>query len=445
MSPKKMPETTESLERRRPSSLLLKTLAAVGVAAIVLHGSRLWMKIFGPNLPYGMPQPPNDPLDSDEFVRFLCITTGAAEQPHTRIEVLRNGEEFYPAELDLIKGAASTVNLLFYEFAKGTVADEFLKVLTERCLNGVKVKLVVDAIGSFDTKNSYFEALRTAGGQMKWYHALGWDTWTHMDNRSHRKLLIVDGKVAFIGGAGIADRWICDGPWGPAWRDTMLRVDGSAVGALLSVFSENWAECSGDILSGPEQFPLLDNPGNGRSLVINSTPHGGSTRARVLFQTLLDCARHTIRITSPYFLPDRSARRALIRAMHRRNVHVQILTAGPRSDHPAITKLSEAIGLELLEAGAEIYEYQPAMIHAKLMTIDGMWSIAGSTNFDHRSFALNDEVNIATLDRSLAERLDNDFANDLKNSVRQNNDRATDRSMTEMLVNRVSRLGTREM
>ena len=439
------PRVGETSAHRRSKHIVLKTLAAVGVGALLVHGSRLWLKVFGSNLPYGMPQPPNDPLDSSEFVRFLGITTGAAEHPGTKIEILRNGREFYPAELSLIRSATKAVNLLFYEFEKGDIAGEFLEALTARCRAGVKVKLVVDAMGSFGTGDSYFDGLRAAGGQMKWYRPLGWETWTHMDNRTHRKLLIADGNVAFIGGAGIADRWMRPGPWGPAWRDTMLRVEGAAVSALLSVFSQNWVECSGDILSGAEQFPPLGNPGACRSLVINSTPHGGSTRARILFQTLLDCSGRSIRITNPYFLPDRSARRALIRAMRQRNVSVQVITAGPLIDHPSVTNLSEAICLELLEAGAEIYEYQPEMIHAKLMVVDGIWSVAGSTNFDHRSFALNDEVNIATLDANLAAELESDFANDLKKCVRRTIHQERTRSMTGRLVGAVSKLSRREM
>ncbi|MEO7143701.1 MAG: phospholipase D-like domain-containing protein [Bryobacteraceae bacterium] len=420
------------------------TLAIVGAGAIVLHGARLLLKLFGPNLPYGMPQPPNEPLDSKEFVRFLSITTNAAFHRDTKIEVLLNGNEFYPAELDVIRGAQKNVNLLFYEFVKGDVADQFIEALTERARAGVDVKLVVDAMGSFGARDSYFDGLRAAGGQMVWYHALGWDTWTHMDNRTHRKVMTADGEIGFIGGAGVADHWMKAGKWGPAWRDTMLRVEGSAVAGLVSVFSENWLECSGEMLSGAAQFPLLGNPGQATALVINSTPHGGSTRARTLFQTLLDCARHSIRITTPYFLPDRSALHALVRAMHKRNVSVQILTAGPGSDHPSTARLSEALALGLLKSGAEIYEYQPGMIHAKLMTIDGMWSVAGSTNFDHRSFALNDEVNLAVLDPDLAASLDRDFTNDLARSLRRTVQKSMNRSMSVRVMNNLGWLVRRE-
>jgi cardiolipin synthase len=428
----------------RSSHLVLKTMAAVGAGAMVLHGARLYLKLFGPALPYGMPQPPNDPLDSDEFVRFLSITTNAVCHHDSAIEILRNGEEFYPAELDVIRHARKNVNLLFYEFLKGDVADEFIEALTERARAGVQVKLVLDAIGSFATRDSYFDGLRSAGGRMEWYRPLGWNTWTHMDNRTHRKVIIADGEIGFIGGAGVADHWMKAGEWGPAWRDTMLRVEGSAVGGLVSVFAENWVECSGEMLSGAEQFPLLSNPGQNRCLVINSTPHRESTRVRILFQTLLDCARHSIRITTPYFLPDRSVLEAMVRAMHKRNVSVQILTAGLGSDHPSLSKLSEATTVRLLKSGAEVYEYQPGMIHAKLMTIDGMWSVAGSTNFDHRSFALNDEVNIAVLDRDLAASLDKDFVNDVKRSIRRTVEMSKERSASVRLMDKLGELIRRE-
>ncbi len=428
----------------RPSDIALKALAVIGAGSIVLHGSRLLVRLFGPTLPYTMPQPPNDPVDSEEFVRFLSITAGSTVFRDTRIEVLKNGAEFYPAELDAIRSATENVNLLFYEFLPGEITKQFVDALTERARAGVKVKLIVDAIGSVGTRDSYFDGLRAAGGRMNWYHPLRWNTWPYMDRRTHRKVMIADGKIGFIGGAGVADQWLIPGPSEPPWRDTMLRVEGSAVAGLISVFSENWLECSGEVLSGPGQFPPVESPGNSTCLVVNSTPHGGSTRARVLFQTLLDCSRETIRFVTPYFLPDHSARRAIIRAMKQRNVRVQILTAGSRSDHPSITRLSEARVLPLLKAGAEIHEYQPGMIHAKLMTIDGIWSVAGSTNFDHRSFALNDEVNIAVLDRDLAARLNEDFAGDVARSAPLTAEQLLRRSVSVRIADRLENLISRE-
>ena len=198
---------------------------------------------------------------------------------------------------------------------------------------------------------------------------------------------------------------------------------------LISTFSENWLECSGEILSGAAQFAFRALPEGEQSFVVSSTPHGGATQARILFQALIKSARKQIRITTPYFLPDRSARMALSEAVEKRGVQVQILTAGPMIDHPIVRRLSRRSSRHLLEAGAEIYEYQPAMIHAKLMTVDGQWNVVGSTNFDHRSFALNDEVNLAVLDPALASVIDQDFSDDLTQSRRLTLDMLQERTM----------------
>ncbi len=226
---------------------------------------------------------------------------------------------------------------------------------------------------------------------------------------------MVDGEVGFIGGAGIADYWLYSSPKVPAWRDTMFRMEGEGVAGLISTFSENWLESSGEILSGEKQFGFEAKAEGPRGFVVLSTPHGGGTQARILFQALIASARRSLRITTPYFLPDRSARAALAEAA-RRGVAVQILTAGPHIDHPVVRKLSRESSRRLLRAGAEIYEYQPSMIHAKLMTVDGEWSVLGSTNFDHRSFGLNDEVNLAVLDRDVAAGIERDFEEDLRQS-----------------------------
>ena len=348
---------------------------------------------------------------------FLSIVTDGTIR-RARLTRLKDGASFYPAQMDAIRRAKRAINLETYEFLEGEVASEMLAALTERAEAGIEVRLIVDALGSFGTGGAYFKRLRAAGGRMHWYHPLRWDTWQKANNRTHRKLLIVDGETGFIGGAGVGDMWLHGTQKVPMWRDTMFRVEGEAVAGLISAFSENWLESSGEILSGPAQFAFHASAGGATSFVVSSTPHGGGTQARILFQALIESARKTIRITTPYFLPDRSARRALAGAVEKRGVQVQILTAGPRIDHPTIRRLSRHSSRHLLEAGAEIYEYQPAMIHAKLMTVDGQWSVVGSTNFDHRSFALNDEVNLAVLDRELAGVIDGDLAEDLKQSRR---------------------------
>jgi cardiolipin synthase len=391
-------------------------LAALGAGAVLLLGARFLIEFFGSAVPYSMPDKNTAALDSEEFIQFLSLVTDGTRR-RSRITRLRNGVEFFPAYLQAIRRAKDAINLESYEFLEGRMGDEIVAALAERAEAGVEVRIIVDALGSFTTRSSYFDRLRAAGGQMCWYHPMRWNTWPKVNNRTHRKLLIIDGETGFIGGAGIADHWLYETAV-PVWRDTVFCVEGEAVAGLISTFCENWLESSGQILSSSRQFGFRSLPEGVESFVVSSTPRGGGTQARILFQALINSARSTIRITTPYFLPDRSARQALIEAIEKRGVTIQILTAGPHIDHPMIRRLSHRSVRRLLQAGAEIYEYEPAMIHAKLMTVDSQWNVVGSTNFDHRSFALNDEVNLAVLDRELAATIEGDLSDDLKQSRR---------------------------
>jgi cardiolipin synthase len=399
---------------RRPAHPATRALAVVGGAGLLLFTSRVLLNFFGSKNPYRFNASLDCPLDSDEFIQFLTIVTDGTLR-HSRITRLKNGVEFYPSELAAIRRAQHAINLEFYEFGEGQVPAEFLAALSERARAGVQVRVIVDRLGSFSTHTAFFDELRAAGGHMHWYHPIRWNTWQHANHRTHRKLIVIDGHTGFIASAGIADHWLHATPKGPAWRDTVFCVEGEAVAGLISTFSQNWLECSGEILSGAAQFNFRSMPEGVKSFVVSSTPHSGGTRARILFQTLISSARKSIRITTPYFLPDRSARAALIAAVQR-GVRVQIVTAGPLIDHPVVRRLSMQSSRHLLKAGAEIYDYQPSMIHAKLMTIDGLWSVVGSTNFDHRSFGLNNEVNLAVLDPTLASVIDSDQDADIQQS-----------------------------
>jgi cardiolipin synthase len=401
----------ESTARR-----LTKGLAIFGAGALVLHGWRLGLTLLGSPRRYrvasGLP-----PVDSSDFARYLSTIADAQIHHDTRIQVLPDGDSFYPAELAAIRAAEHSVNLEAYEFLEGNVTREFLDALTARARAGVDVRLVIDAIGSWNTHSAYFDSLRVAGGRLSWYHPVKSRTWPYLNNRTHRKLLVVDGRIGFIGGAGFADQWVKPNASGAQWRDTVLRVEGGAVSGLNGVFAENWLETTAEILGGPRIFPDVAGEPGVPALVVTSTPHTGTTRARILYQTLLASARRSIHITTPYFVPDRSARTALLHAVRDRGVQVRVLTAGPYSDHPITRRVSRMLDSRLAKAGTAIYEYQPSMIHAKLMTVDGVWTVAGSTNFDHRSFALNDEVNIAVFDRGIAGEVDRHFARDLSHSV----------------------------
>jgi cardiolipin synthase len=357
--------------------------------------------------------PPND---SEGFVNILESLVDAKVNRSGDFEVFADGPKFYPAALEAIRGAQRSVCLEAYIFHESEIGRMYIEALAERARAGVEINLTLDAFGSVSARGGFLRPLVEAGGRVRRYNRVSWDRLLRIDNRTHRELLIVDGTTAFIGGAGIADQWYKGVKGGPRWRDTLVRVEGEAVPNIQATFAENWLAASGELLIGEAYFPDIQSSHSATALVINSTPTvGGSTRARVLFQLLLASARHNIDITTPYFLPDKSLMRELCRAVER-GVKLRILVPGRKSDHLLTRSTSRGGYGPLLQAGAEVFEYQPSMIHAKILCIDRLWSVVGSTNFDNRSFGINDEVNLAVKDPAVALRLENDMANDLNNS-----------------------------
>jgi cardiolipin synthase len=391
------------------TAFIVLAALAIGFQSLILL-----LAFFGPELPYRIKQPPKAPLDSEDFLALAAVLTDSQVHRTNELKVLANGKSFYGAELEAIRGAQHTINLEAYIFHGGEIASMFLEALVERARSGVKVKLIIDYIGSFSLFKSYFKDLIAAGSHVEWYHCLRPSLLPQINNRTHRELLIVDGATGFIGGAGIADQWYKGSKRDPRWRDTVLRVTGPAVASLQSVFAQNWLRVAGEILTAPEYFQFQRGPGASVGMVVNSTPSAGSTRARILFQTLIASATKTIYISTPYFLPDRSAQRAIVRAVRDQKVEVKILTPGKHVDHIFTRESSRRLYGPLLKHGVRIFEYEPAMIHVKAMVVDGLWSVVGSTNFDHRSFELNDEVNLAILDRAVAARICDDFDRDLE-------------------------------
>jgi cardiolipin synthase len=413
-----------------------ETLRIVSVVAILAIAILILVGLFAPGLRYSLVTPPAVVVDSPAFLNELEPLVGSKITPNNQIEVLENGENFYQAELDAMRTARRSINIEAYIFHKGTVTDEVLDVLTDRARAGVRVNLVMDSLGSLSTRKKYFKKLKGAGGHVEWYHRLRLHNWFITNNRTHREITIVDGSVAFVGGAGYADWWRFATKGEPRWRDTMVRVQGDAVRGIQGAFIENWLESSGEILEGPDYFPLLNrDPGNATALVVCSTPSSsmGSTRARVLFQTLIATAQKSIYITTPYFLPDRSMQDELVRA-RKRGVTIRVVVPGKHSDH-ALTRSSgrSAYG-DLLKAGALIYEYEASMIHAKVTVIDGIWSVVGSTNLDNRSFGINDEINLAVLNSPVAGRLTRDFEEDVSQSRQVTLDEWNKRSILERML-----------
>ncbi|MGE5735739.1 MAG: phospholipase D-like domain-containing protein, partial [Acidobacteriota bacterium] len=335
---------------------------AIGAAALVI-----FVGLFGPGLRYKISVTNAEDNSSESFVHTLEALTDSKVHHDLELRVLTNGPEFYEEELRTIAAAKCSVNLEAYIFQRGAIAQRYVDALTERARAGVKVNVVLDALGSASTTTRYFKKFKDAGGNLAWYNDASWNKLPRYNHRTHRELLVVDGRIAFIGGAGVADHWYRGHKGKPRWRDTMVRVEGGAVANLQATFAENWLESSGEVLTGPDYFPTPEEcPSSGEALVINSTPSaGGSTRARMLFQLLLASAKKSIHVTTPYFLPDRSMIDELVRAVRDRGVEVRLLVPGKRSDHLLTRSSSRHAYGKLLKAGAEIFEYQPAMIHAK--------------------------------------------------------------------------------
>lgn len=406
-----------------------------GAICMALMASVILAGMFGPTPRYKIESPGDlPPNSSPEFLTLLEAMTDAKANHFGEFKVFTNGSSFYEEELEAILTAKRSINIEAYIFQRGDIARRFLDALTERARAGVRVNIVLDFFGSLLTTRSYLAPLLEAGGKVQFYASPAWYRLLDLSHRTHRELIIIDGDTAYIGGAGIADHWYHGIKDHPAWRDTMLRVKGDSVPNLQATFAENWLESCGELMVGEEYFPDIECPANASAMVVNSTPTiGGSTRARVLFQLLIASARESISITTPYFLPDRSLRRELCRAIQK-GVKVTILVPGQKSDHMLTRSTSRAAYGELLKAGAEIYEYKPAMIHAKVLCIDGRWSVIGSTNFDNRSFGINDEVNIAICDRNLCTRLLEDNAADLAQSHRVTFREWNKRPITERLT-----------
>lgn len=393
------------------SFMVIAYLSIIAMAVLII------VALFDPGLRYKVSASPSESNDSDNFLHMLEALVDAKVNHNTQLTVLTNGPTFYEAELEAIQAAERSVNLEAYIFQKGEIAQRFVSALTERAQAGVAVNVVLDGVGSAGTRKSFFSDLKKAGGNVVRYNGIKWNKLPHFNNRTHRELVIIDGRTAFVGGAGVADHWFKDKPKHPRWRDTMVKVEGDAVPHLQATFAENWLESCGEVLFGPDYFLAQEAEREGDVLIVNSTPSGGGgTRARMLFQVLLASATKTIHITTPYFLPDRSVIDELVRAVCERNVEVVVLVPGKRSDHMLTRSSSRHVYGKLLKAGASIHEYEPSMIHAKILLIDGIWGVVGSTNFDNRSFGINDEVNLAARDAEFTQRLQGDFAKDLAHS-----------------------------
>jgi len=386
--------------------------------------------LFTPRIDYHVTVPLRP--DSDEFIYVLQSACNALLHRNNRVQIFTNGAQFYPAMRDAILEAEMSINLEAYILQPGDAADLIVEAMIARAKAGVEVRIVLDAIGSSFLRNSAARKLSENGCRVAFYQPVTWYRLHRLNNRTHRELLVVDGRVAFTGGAGVADWWYKP-VHGPTWRDTMARIEGPIAAALQGTFAENWLEACGEILTGPRHWPELEPAGKAEALVLKSSPADRATVSRVVFQMLIEGAVSSIDISTPYFLPDRAFRRALVRAAQR-GAQVRVVVPGRITDQRWVRLASRRMYRELLAGGVRIFEYRPAMTHVKAVMVDGMWAMIGTTNIDNRSFEHNDEINVAFREHAVTARLLYDFEADLAASDEVTLEQWARRSVLEKVV-----------
>ena len=335
------------------------------------------------------------------FLHVAGVLLGPPVVGGNRYRVLRNGDEIFPAMLDAIAGARRSVSFETYIYWSGEIGRRFADALAERARAGVPVHVLLDWVGSSKMDEALLDEMRRAGVQVLKYHPPHWSHLGRLNNRTHRKLLIVDGRVGFTGGVGIAEKWTGHAQDPDHWRDTHVRVEGPVAAQMQAVFLDNWIKSTGQVLVGDAYFPDIGPVGDGLAQVFSSSPTGGSESMELMMLLAITSAQRTIRISNSYFVPNELALKALTDA-RARGVKVQIIVPGPWIDTETVRSASRATWGRLLDAGVEIYEYQPTMFHCKVLVVDDYLVSVGSTNFDNRSFRLNDEANLNVYDAAFA-------------------------------------------
>lgn len=365
-----------------------------------------------------------------QFLRTMGALLGPPLEAGNRAETLLNGDQIFPAMLSAIRAAKRTITFETYIYWSGKVGKEFADALSERARAGVRVHILIDWVGSQKMEEALLEQMRQSGVEIHKYHPLRWYTIDRINNRTHRKLLVVDGVVGFTGGVGIADEWSGNAQDPDHWRDTHYRLEGPAVAHMQAAFLDNWMKVSGAVLDSESYFPRIEPDGPHIAQMFQSSAAGGAESMHLMYLLSVAAATRSIDLAMAYFVPDEVALDALEAAL-RRGVKVRIIMPGPITDASLVRRASRSLWGSILQAGAELYEYQPTMYHCKVLVVDGLWVSVGSTNFDARSFRLNDEANLNIYDREFAQRQIADFENDLKRSRRVTYEEWASRPWTE--------------
>jgi len=351
----------------------------------------------------------------DAFMRTMGILLGPSIVPGNRVQILHNGAQIFPAMIEAIESARVSITFETFIYWSGDIGARFASALAARALAGVRVHILLDWIGSREIDPALLTQMTEAGAQVTRYHPLNWYHLGRMNNRTHRKVLVIDGRIGFTGGVGIAPQWEGHAQNPAHWRDMHFRVEGPVVAQMQAVFLDNWIKSTGDVLHGARYFPDLAPVGDSAAQMFSSSPSGGSESMHLMYLLAITAAERSIELSVAYFVPDRLTLQALIEARGR-GVRVRILVPGRHIDHRVVRKASRALWGPLLRAGVEIYEYLPTMYHCKAMVVDERMVSVGSTNFDNRSFQLNDEANLNVYDAQFAQAMRGSFENDLKDA-----------------------------
>ncbi|MDP1954060.1 MAG: phospholipase D-like domain-containing protein [Polaromonas sp.] len=377
--------------------------------------------------------------EDPQYLRAMGSLLGPAVVGGNRAQELLNGDQIFPAMLAAIRGAKRSITFETYIYWSGDIGREFADALTERAKAGVKVHVLLDWVGSAKIDDSFLEKMEAAGVEIRKFHKPHWYNWGRMNNRTHRKLLLVDGRTGFTGGVGIAPQWTGNGQDADHWRDSHFSIEGPAVAQMQAVFMDNWLKVTGQVMHGEAYFPALAPAGTSRAQVFSSSPSGGSESMQLMYLLSITAAARSIDLSSAYFVPDELTTKAMTDAL-KRGVKLRVITPGEIIDTDTVRAASRGSWGPLLQAGAEIYEYQPSMYHVKAMVVDKLLVSVGSTNFDNRSFRLNDEANLNVFDTTFAERQTQVFEDDLKRSRRVTYEQWEARPLKEKVMERLALL-----
>lgn len=351
-------------------------------------------------------------IGDPQFQREMGVLLGPSIVDGNRIVDLQNGDEIFPAMLEAIASARQSITFETYIYWSGTVGERFAELLSERAAAGVAVNVLIDWAGSAKMDDALIERMQKAGVRVERYRPLRWYTLGRINNRTHRKLLVIDGRIAFTGGVGIADGWSGNASSPGHWRDIHFRIEGPVVPQFQAAFNDNWIKTTGRMLHGDRYFPTQAHAGDAKAHLFISSPAGGSESMHAMYLLALSSAEKSIDLAAAYFVPDDLIVQALL-AARKRNVRIRILLPGAHIDSGTVRHASRASWGELLAAGIEIHEYRPTMMHSKMLIVDREMVSVGSTNFDIRSFRLNDEASLNIYDRTFAGRMTLVFEQDL--------------------------------